>query len=405
MTKEKRITWTVEKRKLSDLKEHENNPRQFTEKGMKDLENSINSIGFMQPININQDGTILSGHARTKKLKDMGEIEVDVYVPDRVLTPKQEEEVLVRANANTAGQWDFDILANNFDLEEITDWGLDVPDMDLDIEEEAEVEEDEVPELKHKFAVKGDLFELIDEEQGLTHRVLCGDSTMIDDVDKVMNGEKADMVFTDPPYGINYERHIKNKKKSQEMILNDSISLGWLINIPKDIPSYICTRWDTYPKIYNELNELGNIKNIIVWDKETNGMGDLKTTYAPSHEFIIYLANKSEILQGGRERDVWKGLRNNGLHPTMKPISIIAKAIKKHNSKIVIDFFLGSGSTLIACQQTKRNCYGIELDEHYCGVIVKRWLNYMQKENKPFKIKRNDEDFDIKEIDKGGEFA
>ena len=125
MTKEKRITWTVEKRKLSDLKEHDNNPRQFTEKGMKDLENSINSIGFMQPININQDGTILSGHARTKKLKDMGEVEVDVYVPDRVLTPKQEEEVLVRANANTAGQWDFDILANNFDLEEITDWGLD----------------------------------------------------------------------------------------------------------------------------------------------------------------------------------------------------------------------------------------------------------------------------------------
>lgn len=144
MTKTKRITWTVEKRKLADLKEHENNPRQFTEKGMKDLENSINSIGFMQPININQDGTILSGHARTKKLKDMGEVEVDVYVPDRVLTPKQEEEVLVRANANTAGQWDFDILANNFDLEEITDWGLDVPDMDLDIES---IEAD-MPELK-----------------------------------------------------------------------------------------------------------------------------------------------------------------------------------------------------------------------------------------------------------------
>tara|TARA_R110000782_G_scaffold260515_1_gene351777 strand:+ start:143 stop:745 length:603 start_codon:yes stop_codon:yes gene_type:complete len=130
--KVKRITWTVEKRKLTDIKEHPSNPRQFTEKGMKDLENSINSIGFMQPININKDGTILSGHARAKKLKEMGEINVDVYVPDRVLTTKQEEEVLIRANANTAGQWDFDILANEFELEELNDWGLEVPDMDLD---------------------------------------------------------------------------------------------------------------------------------------------------------------------------------------------------------------------------------------------------------------------------------
>ena len=133
----KRITWQIEKRKLADLKPHSKNPRQFTDKGMKDLENSINSIGFMQPININQDGTILSGHARTLKLKEMGETEVDVYVPDRLLTPKQEEEVLVRANANTAGQWDFDILANEFEDFELQEWGLEIPVMeDLQVEKE-----------------------------------------------------------------------------------------------------------------------------------------------------------------------------------------------------------------------------------------------------------------------------
>ena len=126
----KRITWKIEKRKLADLKPHPKNPRQFTEKGLKDLENSINSIGFMQPININQDCTILSGHGRALKLKEMGETEVDVYVPDRMLTPKQEEEVLVRANANTAGKWDWDLLANNFELEEINEWGLEVPDIE-----------------------------------------------------------------------------------------------------------------------------------------------------------------------------------------------------------------------------------------------------------------------------------
>lgn len=131
----KRITWHIEKRKLADLKPHAKNPRQFTDKGMKDLENSINSIGFMQPININQDGTILSGHARTLKLKEMGETEVDVYVPDRLLTPKQEEEVLVRANANTAGQWDFEILANEFEDFELQEWGMTIPqvsDVNLD---------------------------------------------------------------------------------------------------------------------------------------------------------------------------------------------------------------------------------------------------------------------------------
>ena len=137
----KRITWKIEKRKLADLKPHPKNPRQFTEKGMKDLENSIKSIGFMQPININQDGTILSGHGRTLKLKEMGEVEVDVYVPDRMLTPKQEEEVLVRANANTAGKWDWDLLANNFELAEINDWGLEVPDMEIEAEEDLEEED------------------------------------------------------------------------------------------------------------------------------------------------------------------------------------------------------------------------------------------------------------------------
>ncbi len=134
-----RIIWNRETKKLKNLIPHKNNPRNFTEKGMKDLENSINSIGFMQPININQNGTILSGHARVLKLKEMGEQEVDVYIPNRLLTPKQEEEVLIRANANTAGKWDWDLLGNDFDLGELDDWGLEVPDVNI--------EEVKMPEL------------------------------------------------------------------------------------------------------------------------------------------------------------------------------------------------------------------------------------------------------------------
>ena len=160
----KRITWKIEKRKLVDLKPHPNNPRQFTEKGMKDLENSINSIGFMQAININQDGTILSGHARTLKLKEMGEIEVDVYVPDRLLTPKQEDEVLVRANANTAGRWDWDLLANNFELEEIKEWGLEVPNMEIEAEELEAKEDEKHKKLADRFIIPP--FSVLDTKQG-----------------------------------------------------------------------------------------------------------------------------------------------------------------------------------------------------------------------------------------------
>jgi hypothetical protein len=161
----KRITWKIEKRKLADLKPHPKNPRQFTDNGMKDLENSINSIGFMQPININQDGTILSGHARTLKLQQMGEIEVDVYVPDRMLTPKQEEEVLVRANANTAGQWDWDLLANEFEDFELVEWGLEIPqieDADLsDKNKEIDIDSLDTSECKIVFKFDAIMYESI----------------------------------------------------------------------------------------------------------------------------------------------------------------------------------------------------------------------------------------------------
>jgi hypothetical protein len=126
----KNIKWTAQKKSINDLKLHEKNPRIFTEKGMKDLENSIKSVGFFQPIVINLDGTILSGHARYLKLKEMGETEIEVMLPDRNLTEKQEEEILVRANANTAGKWDFDILENQFNDFELTEWGLEVPSME-----------------------------------------------------------------------------------------------------------------------------------------------------------------------------------------------------------------------------------------------------------------------------------
>lgn len=158
----KRIKWHIEKRKIEELKPHEKNPRSFTKKGMQDLESSINSIGFMQPVNINQDGTILSGHARVMKLKEMGEVELDVYIPDRLLTPKQEEEVLIRANANTAGEWDYDILANEFEVSEIEEWGLDIPDLDFSVKDEEE--KDLSNKLNSKFLLEVECHDELEQE-------------------------------------------------------------------------------------------------------------------------------------------------------------------------------------------------------------------------------------------------
>jgi DNA modification methylase len=412
---QKRITWKLEKRNLQDLKPHAKNPRQFTEKGMKDLEKSINSIGFMQPININQDGTILSGHARTLKLKEMGEIEVDVYVPDRLLTPKQEEEVLVRANANTAGQWDFEILANEFDIDEINEWGLEVPDMEVEELEAKEDDFDGEPPVNPK-TVLGDLYEIGE------HRLLCGDSTIIDNVEKLMGGGFADMVFTDPPYNTgmtsktqaggnpNTLRKGNGKKSGSTRLshmfdddytdeewnkfLNDFIN-SYFLFVKDDSVCYICLDWRRSHELVPKAKNAGfKFSNLIVWDKMVHGLG---SDYKYTHEFLhVFKKGKPELKtnQGEQDyQDIWHIQRKMGKdeeHATKKPIELCERAINHASKKndLVLDLFLGSGSTMVASHQLKRKCYGMELDPKYCDVIVKRMI----KLDPSLKLTRNGED-------------
>ena len=177
-----KITWKAEKRDIDNLKPHPKNPRNFTKKGLEDLDKSIEAIGMAQPININPDGTILSGHARVLKLKQKGIKEVEVYIPNRDLDEKEQEQVLVRMNANTAGEWDIDKLANEFELPDLAEWGLEIPDIELSLPQIETEGDDDIPESAPAITVKGDLYELG------SHRLLCGDSTIIDDVEKLMNG-------------------------------------------------------------------------------------------------------------------------------------------------------------------------------------------------------------------------
>ncbi len=427
----KRIAWKVEKRKLADLKPHPKNPRQFTEKGMKDLENSINSIGFMQPININQDGLILSGHARAMKLKQMGEIEVDVYVPDRMLTPKQEEEVLVRANANTAGQWDFDILANQFELEDINEWGL---ELEMNVEDEAQdieikntKNDNEIPNFSTDVITKiGDLYQLGN------HRLLCGDATNIKDVKKLMENDHADLIFTDPPYNVNVSNSQGMTIQNDNMAKSDFKKFiknvyDNLFLIAKNGCVYYIFHGESERVIFTEqlVNAGFKFAQNLIWVKShfTLSRQDYNWRHEPilygwkegashyfckdftldtvldkertdiknldKHQLINLLQN---ILNQNQETIIYnEKTLHNDLHPTMKPLDLCLKLIQ-NSSKIndkVIDLFAGSGTTIIACEKIKRKCFAMELDPKYCDVIVRRYIDFCKINNINYVVKKN----------------
>ena len=214
-----------------------------------------------------------------------------------------------------------------------------------------------------------------------SHFVMCGDSTDKANVELLMDGEKADMVFTDPPYGYSYESNYQSKHK---MLQNDDTILDVyeLIDshIADNTPVYICAGFQTIGE-WLALNRY-NLKNLIVWKKNNWSMGDLKGAYAGQYEFIIYSPKGRVELEGSRDRDVWEFDREPPKdHPTMKPVELIAKAITNHKSNNVLDPFLGTGTTLIACEQTDRTCYGMELDEKYVDVIRKRYAKFTSPDN------------------------
>lgn len=246
-----------------------------------------------------------------------------------------------------------------------------------DIEQLPSEGEDDVPEVKHDPVTKhGDIW-LLGE-----HRLMNGDSTMIDDVEKLMKGEKADMVFTDPPYGYKYESNYQNK---HEMLKNDDKILDFLpvarVFMAENSTIYLCTSHQVVDQWKPRLEEVVNYKNMVIWKKNNWSMGDLKGSFAGQHEIILFGSNGKSNIIGKRETDIWEFKRTPPeLHPTMKPVELIEYALSKWQSGKVLDLFLGSGSTLIACEKTNRKCYGMELDEHYCDVIINRWQDFTGKD-------------------------
>jgi DNA modification methylase len=369
---------------IKDIKSNPNNPRIIKDDKFKKLVQSIIDFPRMleiRPIVVNDEMVVLGGNMRLKACKEAGLKEIPV-IKASDFTPEQQREFIIKDNVGF-GEWDWAMLANEWDSDELQDWGLDIPDFQTK-QLEAVEDDYEIPDEIQTDIVLGDLFEIGE------HRLLCGDSTMVDQVDKLMNGEKADMVFTDPPYGYKYESNYQDKHKQ---LLNDDKIINFLPNAylftKENTAFYVFCGWQTVKQWILEIENSGlNLKNIIVWKKNNWSMGDLKGAYAGQYEIILF-AHKGRIeLKEGRGQDVWEFDRVPPKeHPTMKPIELIIKALKDVTNvkNLVLDFFLGSGSTMVASHQLKRKCYGMELDPKYCQVIVDR----MRKLDPDLKVKRN----------------
>lgn len=360
-------------KKISELKAAEYNPRKISVEQLKHLKKSLEKFDCIEPavININSDrkNTIIGGHQRIKAAKSLGWKEFPCIEVNFSL--EQEREANIRLNKNT-GEFDFELLESEFEFDDLIEYGFSEEELNfMQIEEIGEVEgEDDVPEVvKDQIVKKGDIWILGD------HRLLCGDATIVSDVDKLMDGKKADMVFTDPPYGISIVskngsvgktkgKYSPVKGDETKDVAVDSFNLCQSLNIP------IQFFWGANHYSSN----LPDSTCWVVWDKQ----GGKSVTFADCE--LCYTNIKAPVRMFTH---IWDGFRRDSergemrVHPTQKPVQLFIDIWKKFDCPyIVLDLFGGSGSTLIACEKTKRKCFMMEIEEKYCDIIITRWQNF-----------------------------
>lgn len=375
------MIWHTEIRKISELKNWEDNPRTISKEAYQELKESIDDLGNFEPLVVNVDGTVIAGNQRLRVHIENGDSEVEVSVPERELTEEEIKKIGIISNRHS-GEWDMDKLANEFEdvLEELGFGDL-MPEVELDVKEDDYEEPEDLP-IKVKL---GEVWQLG------KHRLMCGDSTKIEDVEKLMNGEKADMVFTDPPYGMFLNADFSDMKNHLDFAKEKGFTGGRkyknVIGDNEDFnPDFINTIFSIFgyckeimlwgANYYSELLQDRNNGSWFVWDKRLDESAD--KMYGSCFE-LLWSKNKHKQ---DIARVKWAGVfgteqefDHKRHHPTQKPIELSSRFITKYsedNDKI-IDLFGGSGSTLIACEQTNRVCYMMELDEHYCSVILDRW--------------------------------
>lgn len=406
-------TWKHEIRKISDLHPNPDNPRTITKETLKGLKKSMEKNGYTHRIIIDSHNMILSGHARWLVFKEKDpNAEIEVLAAQRELTEDEIKNAVIGHNID-GGEWNIEDLQMKFDPIMLQEYGLEVDKAeDFDTKE---VEEVETPTEVQTRVKPGEIWQLGD------HRLICGDSTKADDVNALLDGNKADLLLTDPPYNMNYTGAGGGKAKA---ILND--------NMPEDEFEKFLTRFfvcaydgmkdgATAYVFYKEMGygtfmramKFGGLtyKQEIIWKKDQLVLGGAKyqSIYEP---FLMGCKGDSiKTWNGGRKqvsvmegidlmseedlRKAYKELlasietdvveeertKKNDKHPTMKPVKLLARLIRNSSNvgDCVLDLFGGSGSTMMACEQIGRKCYTNELDPHYCDVIIERWEQYTGK--------------------------
>ena len=373
------------------------NPRQNAQAVAK-VAASIKEFGFRQPIVVDQDMVIIAGHTRLLASQQLGLAKVPVHIAEG-MTPAQIKAYRLADNrVSQEAEWDNELLA--IELGELSDLGFALEltgfdDSELDKLLPGELpaaltDEDSVPEVPETPITKpGDVWLLGN------HRLLCGDATRLDHVEQVLAGSLADMVFTDPPYNVNYSGSVTDRKRGvNRAIKNDNLGHAFgeflqdsctnMLTVCKGA-IYICmstSELNTLKQVF--CNGGGHWASFIIWAKNhfSMGHGDYQHQYEP----ILYgwKEGATHYWCGARNQgDVWfvKRPSSNTLHPTMKPVELIERALENSSKSrdIILDPFGGSGSTMIACEKTGRSARLIELDPKYCDVIVKRWEEFTGK--------------------------
>ena len=361
---------------INSIKPYKNNAKLHPKEQIEQIKKSIEQFGMDDPIGIWKN-EIVEGHGRLIACKELGMKKVPIIRLDHLTDEERKAYTLAHNKLTMNSDFDIDILNDELDNIlniDMSDFGF---DLDFDIEEEQEIIEDEVPEVPEEPKAKlGDIYQLGN------HRLMCGDSTSEEDVSKLMNGVKADMVFTDPPYGYEYQSNMRTKTEKFDVIENDDKKLDFM-PIAKQFNNgfvFVCTTWKVLKEWLEMFTKYYDLSNMIIWDKGGGGIGDLKHTFSTDYEIILCSNNGKEIT-GKRIGSVWnisKDNANDYVHATQKPVEVSATAIKNttNENDNVLDLFGGSGSTLIACEQLNRKCYMMELDPHYIDVIMQRWENF-----------------------------
>lgn len=371
---------------IDTIEPYEKNARAHGKNDVKAIIKSIKEFGFNDPIGV-WHNSIVEGHGRLLAAKEIGMSQVPIIRLDELTDEQRRAYMLAHNKTAELSDWDYDVLAS--ELKDIAD--IDMSEFGFDLstlkdEDELLTEQDEVPEPPEEPRAKlGDLFLLGG------HRLICGDSTDVTVIDKLMDGVKADMVFTDPPYNLQTEggskdsigKSLKKQGKDIEFIadFNPSDFLNVLpIVFNGNMNAYIFCNKELLPDYLNWCKNSGYSWNVLIWKKPT--AIPIRDSHRPDIEYLLLFrknalwnygtdANYSRCLQYDRV----KKSEENGNHPTPKPIELIANELKISSNKnsVVVDFFGGSGSTLIACEHLNRKCYMCELDPKYVDVIIERW--------------------------------